>query len=105
MVCALSVSDEAFCCWNLHAPSSAGCLTGNLPPLSAAIIPILNLALIFSLIAALWFLLKPVLIQKHESKSYKYELMRLKNNREIFESILSKQTSVSGTEGLGTTIR
>lgn len=78
--------------------------SATFPQLSSAIIPVLNLILIFSLIAASWFLLKPVLIQNHESKSYKYELTRLKNNREIFESILNKQTSVSGTEGLGITL-
>lgn len=75
-----------------------------LPQLSVAFIPVLNLALILAFVAASWFLLKPVLIQNHESKSYKYELARLKNNREIFESILNKQTHVSGTEGLGITL-
>nr|WP_295926674.1 vitamin K epoxide reductase family protein [uncultured Dyadobacter sp.] len=78
--------------------------TNVLPELSIAFIPVLNLTLLLLLVAASWFLLKPVLIQIHESKSYKYELARLKNNREIFESILSKQTHVSGTEGLGITL-
>lgn len=86
----------------------AGSLLGRIittdafPQLTA--IPVLYFALIFLFVAALWFLLKPVLIQNHESKSHKFELARLKNNREIFESILHKQTGVSGTEGLGITL-
>ena len=88
----------------------AGSISGGLLRLQAVDeipdlpVAVLSLGLIFMLVASVWFLLRPVLIQNHESKNHLYELNRLKNNRTVFESLLGRERRVPGTEGLGITL-
>jgi uncharacterized membrane protein len=58
--------------------------------------------LLFMLPVAVWYFLKPHLLKEYEGKTKKYELARLKNNTDIFNSLLTAQKQVTqNTEGLG----
>jgi hypothetical protein len=49
-----------------------------------------------------WYLLKPNLVKAQEGKRNKRELLRIKYNPEIFETLLTKQKKIEQSiEGLG----
>jgi uncharacterized membrane protein len=62
--------------------------------------------LLFFLLPALgWFLIKPYLLLAKDSKRNKLDLIRMKHNTEIFESLLSRQRAIiQNTSGLGITL-
>jgi uncharacterized membrane protein len=52
-----------------------------------------------------WYMLKPALLKAEEGRRNKRELMRIKYNRQIFETLLAKQKQVEqSSDGLGITI-
>jgi len=63
---------------------------------------IFRIVLIFLLPVAIWYYIKLHLLEEQHSKTKKYELSRLKNNKEIFNSLLASQKRVTHpTDGLG----
>lgn len=65
----------------------------------------IQIGLIFLFPVIFWYFIKPHLLKEQENKTKKYELVRLKNNKEIFDALLSKQKQIThSTEGLGITL-
>ncbi len=68
-------------------------------------IVLFQVGLLFLLPVAVWYFIKPHLLNEQEGKTKKYELARLKNNTEIFNALLAAQKQVThSTEGLGITL-
>ncbi|MGI8952265.1 MAG: DsbA family protein, partial [Chitinophagaceae bacterium] len=58
--------------------------------------------LIFLLPVTIWYFIKPHFLNEQETKTKKYELARLKNNKEIFNSLLFSQKRITqNSDGLG----
>ncbi len=78
---------------------------GFLVKLNGSFISIFQIGLLFLLPVAIWYFIKPHLLNEQEGKTKKYELARLKNNTDIFNSLLTAQKSIThSTEGLGITL-
>lgn len=61
-----------------------------------------NSVLIYLLPVLFWFSIKPYILHLQEAKNTKREYLRIKFNKEVFETLLMKQKSIkASTDGLG----
>jgi len=66
---------------------------------------LINFALAFVLPAFTWFFIKPLIHKARTTDFQKFQLARIKNNRDVFVSMLQKQPQVTGDlTGLGITL-
>ena len=89
----------------LFAEFIIGYTGGFLTKPGSTFIALFQVGLLFLLPVAIWYFIKPHLLNEQEGKTKKYELARLKNNTGIFNALLAAQKQIThSTESLGITL-